>query len=62
MSGEHWTYNEWATNTVEKIVIMGLVVPEEHRAAWLRLQIGMAIQKALRHGRSGLGDDDPVVA
>ncbi|MBC9032144.1 hypothetical protein IAG41_07055 [Sphingomonas sp. JC676] len=62
MSGEHWTYNEWATNTVEKIVVMGLAAPEEHRADWLRLQIGSAIEQALRHGRSGLGDDDPVVA
>ncbi len=62
MSGEHWTYSEWATNTVEKIVVMGLAAPEEHRADWLRLQISLAIEQALRHGRSGLGDDDPVVA
>ena len=62
MTGEHWTYNEWAANTVEKIVVMGLALSEEHRADWLRLQIGLAIEHALRHGRSGLGDDDPVVA
>jgi len=62
MSGEHWTYSEWAENTIEKIVTMGLALPEEHRADWLRLQIGLAIKHAVRHGRSGLGDDDPVVA
>ena len=62
MSGEHWTYKEWAANTVEKIVVVGLEAPEEHRADWLRLQIGFAIEQALRHGRSGLSVDDPVVA
>lgn len=41
MSGEHWTYNEWATNTVEKIVVMGLAAPEEHRADVL-LNLGSA--------------------
>ncbi len=55
MSGEHWTYNEWAESTVEKIVVRGLAAPEEHRADWLRLQIGLAIKHALRHGRSGCG-------
>ena len=62
MSGEHWTYEEWAENTVEKIVTMGLAAPAEHRADWLRLQIGLAIEKALRHGRSGRADSDPVVS
>ena len=62
MSGEHWTYNEWATNTVEKIVTMGLALPEVHRADWLRLQIGLAINQSLRHGRSDRGDDDPVMS
>lgn len=31
MSGEHWTSNEWATNTVAKIVTMGLALPEERQ-------------------------------
>lgn len=61
MSAECWTYNEWAENTVEKIVTMGLMLPEEHRADWLRLQIGLSLKHALRHGRSGAADDDPVV-
>ena len=59
MSGEHWTYDAWATNTVEKIVTMGLAAPEEYRADWLRVQIGSAIEQALRHGRSGLGNETP---
>jgi hypothetical protein len=62
MSDEHWTYDEWAANTVEKIVTMGLALPDEHRADWLRLQIGLAIKHSLRHGRSGRADHDPVVA
>ncbi len=61
MTGEHWMFKEWAENTVEKIVVAGLAAPEEHRADWLRLQIGLAINHACRHGRSGLADDDPVV-
>jgi len=62
MVDNHWTYDEWATNTVEKIVTIGLMLPEEHRADWLRLQIGLGLKHSLRHGRSGRGDGDPVVA
>ncbi|RZF63495.1 hypothetical protein EWE75_15770 [Sphingomonas populi] len=62
MTDQHWTYDEWAMNTVEKIVTLGLALPDDHRADWLRLQIGLAINHSLRHGRSGRGDDDPVVA
>jgi hypothetical protein len=62
MSDQHWTYDEWEANTVEKIVTMGLALPDERRADWLRLQIGLAIKHSLRHGRSGRGDHDPVVA
>lgn len=47
MSGEHWTDNEWADNTVEKIVTMGLALPEKHRADWLRVKISSAINLAL---------------
>ena len=57
----HWTYLEWQGQTVEKIVTMGLSAPEEHRADYLRVQIRSAIQKALRHGRSGRRDEDQVV-
>jgi hypothetical protein len=60
MCGEHWTFSEWERRTIDKIVAMGLAVPEEHRADYLRLQIALAIEQALRHGRSGRADDDPV--
>jgi hypothetical protein len=61
MSAEHWSYTEWEHHTVEKIVIRAQAVPEEHRADYLRVQIGLAIKKALFHDRSGRTDDDPVV-
>ncbi len=59
--GEHWTYEQWVEQTVDKIVHVGLTTPEEDRADWLRLQIGLAIGQALRHGRSGRSDSDPVI-
>ena len=60
MRDAHWTYDEWATNTVEKIVGVGMDLPDEHRADWPRLQIGLAIDQAYRNGRSGIGFDDRV--
>ena len=62
MSSDHWTYAEWEENTVEKIVIMGLSAPEEHRADYLRVQIRAAVRQALRHGQSGRSDHEPVVS
>ena len=56
----YWTFNEWKENTLRKIVVMGLTAPEEHRADYLYVQIGLAIDQAVRHGRAGAGDDDPV--
>lgn len=61
MSSERWTFEEWEDATVDKIVDMGLAAPEEHRADYLRIQIRLAIQQALRHGRSGRANDDLVV-
>jgi len=58
----HFTYDEWAAHTVEKIVSMGLPLPEEHRADYLRLQISLALNQALRHGRSGRSNDEPVAS
>ncbi|HZF46402.1 MAG TPA: hypothetical protein VEZ26_08705 [Sphingomonadaceae bacterium] len=57
----HFTYNEWAKHTVEKIVSMGLPLPEEHRADYFRVQITQALEQALRHGRSGRSNNDPVI-
>jgi hypothetical protein len=56
----YWTYAEWLEATVRKIVAVGLSAPEKDRADWFDLQIRLAIGQALRHGRTGLGDDDPV--
>lgn len=56
----YWTFTEWEKETIEKIVVMGLSVPEPKRPDYLRVQIHAAIRQALRHGRSGRADDDPV--
>ena len=58
--GHYWTYREWLRNTVDKIVRLGLSVPDQAREDYLRVQIEAAILKSLRHGRSGRSDDDPV--
>ena len=58
--GHYWTYSEWLKHTVDKIVMLGLSTPEEHREGYLRVQIEAAIRQSLRHGRSGRSDDDPV--
>jgi hypothetical protein len=60
MSDGHWTYREWLYNTVEKIAVMGSSAPEEDRPDYLRVQVRSAIEQALRHGRSGRSDDDPI--
>jgi hypothetical protein len=61
MDSDHWTYAEWEANTVEKIVIMGLNAPDEHRADYLRVQITAVVRQALRHGQSGRSEGEPVV-
>ncbi|NMN89130.1 MULTISPECIES: hypothetical protein [unclassified Novosphingobium] len=62
MSKNHWTYQEWEDATVEKIATLGAVAPDEHRVDYLRVQVRSAIRQALRHGRSGLDDNEAVVA
>jgi len=57
----YWTFSQWADATIEKIVRVAETAPREHRADWLEVQIRAAIMHALRHGRSGRADDDPVV-
>jgi len=56
----YWTYSQWLNETVNKIAVLGSSAPEEDRADYLRVQVKAAIQQALRHGRSGQSDDDPV--
>lgn len=60
MTDGYWTFSEWVDETVRKVVVLGLAAPEEHRADYLSVQIRAAILQALRHGRSGRSDDDPV--
>ncbi|KTW01655.1 hypothetical protein SB4_05710 [Sphingomonas sanguinis] len=62
MSNDHWTFAQWEENTVEKIANAASSADIEHRADYLRVQIKLAIRQALRHGRSGQSDDDPVVS
>lgn len=57
----YWTYRDWKQHTIDKIVDLGLAAPEEHRADYLRVQIASAMDQALRHGRSGSDEDDPVI-
>jgi hypothetical protein len=60
MDDGYWTYKEWLEHTVAKIVAVAMAVREEDRAGWLDVQIRAAIAQALRHGRAGGSDDDPV--
>lgn len=62
MNDGHWTYQQWEDVTVEKIATQGAAVTEEHRADYLRVQVRIAIRQALRHGRSGAADDEPVIS
>lgn len=62
MAGDgHWTYAEWLERTIDKIAVRGALAPVEHREDWLRIQVRLALRQALAHGRSGLGNNDPVV-
>lgn len=56
----YWTFTEWKKYEVEKIIRSAMAASEEDRAEYLDVQISSAIAQALRHGRSGKGDHDPV--
>jgi len=59
----HFTFNEWLAWTVDKIATRTLKhTPPEHHDGYLRVQLEAAIKQALRHGRSGRSDDDPIVS
>jgi hypothetical protein len=55
---EELTFKEWIKFEADRIVRMGLLAPEEHRADYMRIQIEAALRKATDHGRDGLSDDD----
>ena len=52
-------FSEWIKFEAERIVSMGLPLPEEHRADYMRIQIEAALRKAFAHGRDGLAESDP---
>lgn len=70
----YFTYNEWEKWAVDKIAniafgrlrrvdaVTGELSPidQQDREDYLRVQIEAVIRQALRHGRSGRGNDDPV--
>jgi hypothetical protein len=58
---DRFTYRQWADYEPDRITELGLAAPPEHRADWFKVQIRLAIAKALRHGQSGRAEDDEVV-
>jgi hypothetical protein len=62
MSDEHWTFDECVKHTAEKIASAAVTVASaENRQSYIRIQVEAAMNKALRHGRSGRANNDPVV-
>jgi len=59
MADRPLTFAEWIPFEADRIVGLGLMAPEEHRADWMRLQIEAALKKAGAHFRDGLTDNDP---
>ena len=59
MANDLMTFAEWVPFEANRIVEMGLAVPDEHRGDYMRVQIQAALLKAAAHFRDGLGSDDP---
>ena len=51
-------FSEWIKFEADRIIRMGAVVPEEHRADYMRIQIEGALRKSFAHGRDGLTETD----
>jgi hypothetical protein len=51
-------FAEWINFEAARIVRMGLLAPEEHRADYMKVQIQAALKKAYDHGRDGLAETD----
>jgi len=70
----YFTYAEWERWAVDKIANIAFgdlkrvnistghsqPIDKEDREDYLRVQIEAVVRQALRHGRSGRGDNDPV--
>ncbi len=52
------TFAEWIDFEAARIVSMGLRLPEEHRADYIKIQIQAALEKAFHHGQDGLTETD----
>jgi hypothetical protein len=52
-------FSEWTIFEASRIVSMGLRLPEEDSADYMRAQIEGALRKAFAHGRDGLTETDP---
>jgi hypothetical protein len=59
MTNHDLTFAEWIPFEANRIVELGLLAPEEHRADYMRVQIEAALRKAVAHYRDGLGPNDP---
>ena len=61
----HFTYSEWEKWAVNKIAEIASgrmkLIDEKYREDYLRVQVQGMIRHALAHGRSGRGDDDPII-
>jgi hypothetical protein len=51
-------FAEWIDFEAARIVRLGLLAPEEHRADYMMVQIQAALKKAYAHGKDGLSDRD----
>ncbi|CCD92870.1 hypothetical protein BRAO375_230010 [Bradyrhizobium sp. ORS 375] len=52
-------FSEWIKFEAGRIVEMGLPLPGENRADYMRIQIEAALRKAFAHGSDGLTETDP---
>jgi len=52
------TFADWIDFEATRIVNMGLRLPEEDRADYIKVQIQAALKKAFGHGRDGLTETD----
>ena len=59
MADDLMTFAEWVPFEANRIVEMGLAIPDNDRADYMRVQIEAALRKAAAHFRDGLGSDDP---
>ena len=52
------TFADWIDFEASRIVSMGLRLPEQDRADYIKVQILGALKKAFNHGRDGLTEAD----